>query len=124
MLKRQNCRCALNPRPPPEWYFKQSVLKYESRFRRKVPQWVQALGRAPVRSLIDVAVKLNWKLPPQVLIAGEGYSGPESLWSPQKTRLDFQTEHLIRQRPLNLMNLPFDPAQAAARPYLRNQRGK
>ena len=114
----------MNPRPPPEWYFKQSVLKYESRFRRKVPQWVQALGRAPVHSLIDVAVKLNWKLPPQVLIAVEGYSGPESLWSPQKTRLDFQTEHLIRQRPLNLMNLPFDPAKAAARPYLKNQTGK
>ena len=114
----------MHPRPPPEWYFKQSVLKYETRFRRMVPQWVQALGRETTRSLIGVALELNWKMPPKVLIAEESYSGSESLWSPQKTRLDFQTEHLIRQRPLNLMNLPFDPAQAAARPYLKKQTGE
>ena len=63
----------MHPRPSSQWFFKQSVQRYESHFRRKVPQWVQALGNEPVRSLVGVAVKLNWKLPPQVLIAGEGY---------------------------------------------------
>ena len=113
----------MHPRPPPEWYFKQSVLKYESRFRRKVPRWVQALGRESARSLIYMAIRVGWKMPPKVLIAEESYSGSESLWSPQKTRLDFQTAYLIKNRPLDLMNLPFDPAQAAARACSKKEGG-
>lgn len=114
----------MHPRPSPQWFFKQSVRRYESHFRRKVPQWIQALGNEPVRSLVGVSIRLGWKLPPQVLIAEEYYSGSESLWSQRITRLDVQTEHLIRNRPLDLMNLPFDPAQAAARARRRIQTGK
>jgi hypothetical protein len=114
----------LNPRPSPQWFFKQSVQRYESRFRRKVPQWVQALGNEPVRSLVGVAIRLGWKLPPQVLIAEECYLGSESLWSQRITRLDVQTGHLIRNRPMDLMNLPFDPAQAAMRACEKRQTDK
>ena len=113
----------MHPRPPPEWYFKQSTLNYETRFRRKVPQWVQALGGETARSLIGMALRLNWKIHAKVLIAEESYSGSESLWSQQKTRLDFQTDHLIKNRALDLMNLPFDPAQAAMKSCLKKGGG-
>jgi hypothetical protein len=38
--------------------------------------------------------------------------------------MDDETEFLIKNKPLNLMNLPFDPAQAAMRACERKQTGK
>lgn len=101
-------------RPPPEYFYQKAVRAYERKFRHQVPQWVLTLGDRNIRTLVTYAVKLNWKLPARILVAGEEYSGPASPWSDQKTRLDYQTEFAIRNRPLNLMSLPCNPAKAAA----------
>jgi|LauGreDrversion4_1035100.scaffolds.fasta_scaffold466245_2 hypothetical protein len=82
-------------RPPPEWFYKKAVEKYERQFRRKLPQWVQTLSGENVRGLIGVSTRLEWKLPTKILVAGEFQTGPESLWSLNKTRLDSQTENLV-----------------------------
>ena len=102
-------------RPPPEYFFQKAVKAYERKFRHQVPQWALTLGDRNIRTLVTYAVKLNWKLPTRILVAGEEYSGSASPWSNQRTRLDGQTEFLIKKRPLDLMNLPFDPAKAMAR---------
>ncbi len=101
-------------RPPPEYFYKKAVRAYERKFRHQVPQWVLTLGDRNIQTLVTYAVKLNWKLPTRILVAGEAFSGSASPWSDQKTRLDHQTEFAIKQRPLNLMNLPADPAKAMA----------
>ena len=101
-------------RPPPEYFYQRAVRAYERKFRHQVPQWVLTLGDRNIQRLVTYAVKINWKLPTRILVAGEDYSGSASPWSDQKTRLDHQTEFAIRNRPLNLMNLPFDPAKAVA----------
>ena len=82
-------------RPPPEWFYKKAVEKYERQFRHKLPQWVQTLSAENVRGLIGVSTRLEWKLPTKILVAGEFQTGPESLWSLNKTRLDSQTENLV-----------------------------
>ncbi len=101
-------------RPPPEYFYQKAVRAYERKFRHQVPQWVLTLGDRNIQRLVTYAVKLNWKLPTRILVAGEEFSGPASPWSDQKTRLDHQTEFAIKQRPLNLMRLSFDPAKAMA----------
>ncbi len=101
-------------RPPPEYFYQKAVRAYERKFRHQVPQWVLTLGDRNIQRLVTYAVKLNWKLPTRILVAGEAFSGSASPWSDQKTRLDHQTEFAIKQRPLNLMNLPADPAKAMA----------
>ena len=101
-------------RPPSEYFYQKAVRAYERKFRHQVPQWALTLGDRNIQTLVTYAVKLNWKLPTRILVAGEDYSGSASPWSDQKTRLDHQTEFAIRNRPLNLMNLPFDPAKAMA----------
>ena len=101
-------------RPPPEYFFQKAVKAYERKFRHQVPQWALTLGDRNIRTLVTYAVKLNWKLPTRILVAGEEYSGLSSPWSNQRTRLDGQTEFLIKKRPLDLMNLPFDPAKVMA----------
>ena len=104
-------------KPPPEWLFRSSLRSYELRFRRQVPQWVQTLGREDARSLLRTSLKLGWKLPPKILVAGEEQSGSESLWAERQTRLDFDTEIKNRGRfePRDLQDLPVDPAEMAAR---------
>jgi hypothetical protein len=82
-------------RPPPEWMYNKAVEKYERQFRHKLPQWVQTLSAENVRGLIGVSTRLEWKLPTKILVAGEFQTGPESLWSLNKTRLDSQTEYLV-----------------------------
>ena len=82
-------------RPPPEWMYNKAVEKYERQFRHKLPQWVQTLSAENVRGLIGVSTRLEWKLPTKILVAGEFQTGPESLWSLNKTRLDSQTENLV-----------------------------
>ena len=42
-----------------------------------------------------MSTRLEWKLPTKILVAGEFQTGPESLWSLNKTRLDSQTENLV-----------------------------
>ncbi len=82
-------------RPPPEWMYKKAVEKYERQFRHKLPQWVQTLSAENIRGLIGVSTRLEWKLPTKILVAGEFQTGPESLWSLNKTRLDSQTENWV-----------------------------
>ena len=101
-------------RPPPEYFYQKAVRAYERKFRHQVPQWVLTLGDRNIQRLVTYAVKLNWKLPTRILVAGEDYSGPASPWSDQKTRLDHQIEFIIQNRPLDLRNLPVDPAKAMA----------
>jgi hypothetical protein len=84
-------------RPPPEWMYNKAVEKYERQFRHKLPQWVQTLSAENVRGLIGVSTRLEWKLPTKILVAGEFQTGPESLWSLNKTRLDSQTEYLVNK---------------------------
>jgi len=104
-------------RPPPEWQYKNSLARYETKFRRKTPQWVLTLGPEETRQLIGVALRLGWKLAPKILVGGEEHSGRESLWAQQQTRLDYETERKNRGRfePRDLQDLPFDPAEAVAR---------
>jgi len=104
-------------RPPPEWQYKNALARYETKFRRKTPQWVQTLGPEETRQLIGVALRLGWKLAPKILVGGEDQSGPESLWAQRQTRLDYETERKNRGRfePRDLQDLPVDPAEAVAR---------
>lgn len=104
-------------RPPPQWQYKNALARYETKFRRKTPQWVLTLGPEETRQLIGVALRLGWKLAPKILVGGEDQSGPESLWARRQTRLDFDTEMAIkgRFRPKDLQDLPVDPAEAAGR---------
>ena len=78
------------------------------------PMGALTLGDRNIRTLVTVATRLNWKLPTRILVAGEEFSGSVSPWSNQRTRLDGQTEFLIKKRPLDLMKLPFDPAKVMA----------
>ncbi len=75
-------------KPPPEWLFRSSLRGYKLRFRRQVPQWVQTLGREDARNLLRTSLKLGWKLPPKILVAGEEQSGSESLWAERQIGLD------------------------------------
>ena len=113
-----------NPRPSAQWFYKKASQSYENRFRRKVPQWVHALGNDSARRLIGVSTRLGWKIPPLFVISGECLYGDGSLWSEKRLRIDDETEFLIKNKPLNLMNLPFDPAQAAMRACEKRQTGK
>jgi len=103
------------PRPTPEFFYKKTVQKYEHQFRRKIPQWVQALGNSNVRAMVGVSTRLGWKLPTKILVEGEEFSGPESLWARRQIRLDFLTESQNREAftPKDLQDLPIDPAEAA-----------
>jgi hypothetical protein len=106
----------MHPRPNPEFFYKKAVQKYESQFRRKIPQWVKALGNSNVRALVGVSTRLGWKLPPKILVEGEQFSGPESLWADRQIRVDFFSESRNRGVfvPKDLQDLPIDPAEAAA----------
>jgi hypothetical protein len=125
---RQRRRLAMypTPRPPPEWFYQKILQKYEGQFRRKIPQWVQTLGNERVRGLVGVAMRLNWKLPPQILVASESVSDSEGLWAQRQTLLDFETERKNRGRfePRDLQNLPIDPAVAAAMSYMKKGKKK
>ncbi len=78
-------------RPPPEWFYKKAVEKYERQFRRK--------------------------LPTKILVAGEFQTGPESLWSLNKTRLDSQTENLVMKflDKTDIQKLPLVPANKVSK---------
>ena len=102
-------------RPPPEYFCQKAVRAYERQFRRKVPQWVLTLGDSNIQTLVVVAMRLKWKLSPKILVVWEQHSGPTSLWSDQRIRIDGQTEFLVRQKSLDLMKLPVDPAKVAAK---------
>jgi len=112
-------------RPPPSWFYKNALARYEATFRRKTPQWVQTLGLEETRKLIGICLWLKWKLPPRLLIADEEISGPESLWAQRQTRLDFETETANRGRfePRDLQDLPFDSAEIWGR-WLRRMKKK
>ena len=103
------------PRPTPEFFYRKAVRDYEFRFRRKIPQWVQGLGNSNVCTLVRVSTRLRWKLPTKILVEGEEFSGPESLWAQRQIRLDFLTESQNREAfiPRDLQDLPIDPAEAA-----------
>ncbi len=104
------------PRPTPEFFYRKAVRDYEFHFRRKIPQWVQGLGNSNVCTLVRVSTRLRWKLPTKILVEGEEFSGPESLWAQRQIRLDFLTESQNREAfiPKDLQDLPIDPAEAAA----------
>jgi hypothetical protein len=67
-------------RPPPEFFWRQSKLKYEKQFRGVTPQWVLTLEREDVCHLLEVCCRLGLRLHPQVLTLAESFSGRESLW--------------------------------------------
>jgi len=102
-------------RPPQGWQYQNALSRYEAKFRRQTPQWVLTLGLEETRQLIGVALRLDWKLAPKILVGGEDQSGPESLWSPYQTRLDVETAWRLegKFRPRDLQRLPMDPAAAA-----------
>ena len=104
------------PKPTPEFFYKKAVQKYEHQFRRKIPQWVQALGNSNVRAMVGVSTRLGWKLPTKILVEGEQFSGPESLWAQRQIRSDFFSESKNKGlfSPKDLQDLPIDPAEAAA----------
>lgn len=104
--------------------YKEATKRYQSRFRRQVPQWVQSLGNGNVRALINLTLKLNWKLPPKILVGEEEPDGVESLWSTRQTRLDAETAWRFagKFKPQDLQSLPVDPAEAAVRSYLKSRR--
>ena len=104
-------------RPPPEWMYNKAVEKYERQFRHKLPQWVQTLSAENVRGLIGVSTRLEWKLPTKILVAGEFQTGPESLWSLNKTRLDSQTENLVMKLldKTNIQKSPLVPANKVSK---------
>jgi hypothetical protein len=54
------------------------------------------------------------------------FSGPYSLWAPHELSVDAEITQMAasRNKPLDLMNLPFDPAQAAMRACEKRQTGK
>jgi hypothetical protein len=76
-------------RPPPDEKWKKEVKAYESKFRRKVPQWIFTLPIESAAKLLNSCIYLNYRLPPKFLIAGEALDGFGGLWSSQKTRWDF-----------------------------------
>lgn len=103
------------PRPTPEFFYRKAVRDYEFHFRRQIPQWVQGLSNSNVCTLVRVSTRLRWKLPTKILVEGEEFSGPESLWARRQIRLDFLTESKNKGVfvPNDLQDLPIDPAEAA-----------
>jgi hypothetical protein len=104
------------PRPTPDFFYRKAVREYEWQFRRKIPQWVKALGNSNACAMVGVSTRLGWKLPTVILVEGEEFSGPESLWADRQIRLDFFSESQNRGAfvPKDLQDLPIDPAEAAA----------
>ena len=107
---------------PPEIYrWKLAKSRYERAFRRQVPQWVLAFDREEMIAFLNLCIKFNWRLPSKILIEGERHQGPDSLWMDKRTNADWTLEQLKNKHhpPLDLQNLPFDPAQAAGEASLR-----
>jgi hypothetical protein len=75
-------------RPPPDYKWHQKVKAYETKFRRKTPQWVFTLALDDATKLLSSCISLNYKLPPHVLIAGEVLDGYGGLWTAQRNRWD------------------------------------
>ena len=45
-------------RPPPEYFWRSSMQKYEKQFRRKAPQWVLTLDRDLAKICLESAAVL------------------------------------------------------------------
>jgi hypothetical protein len=110
----------------PQYRYLRQVQAYERQFRRKVPQWVKALNRDDAQRLLRLCCDAKWRLSPTLLLDSEQYSGPYSLWAPHELSVDAEIRQIAasRNKPLDLMNLPFDPAQAAMRACLRKGSGR
>jgi len=110
----------------PHAQYTRQVHAYERTVRRKVPQWVKALDRRDAQRLLKVCSELKWRLNPRLLLEAEQYCGPYSLWAQRALPIDVESARLSENRvqPLDLMNLPFDPAEAAARACGKRQTGK
>jgi len=104
-------------KPPPSWFYRDALTRYEATFRRKTPQWVLSLGPEETEKVIKVCLWLQWKLPPKRLISAQELSGPESLWAQRQTRHDFETELITKGRfkPRDLQDLPVDPVEMIGR---------
>ena len=103
----------------PEIYrWKLIKTNYEKRFRRQVPQWVLTLNRSEMMNFLSLCIRLNWRLPSKILIEGEG--GDDSLWTDRRTNADRLLKEVKHQYsvPLDLQNLPFDPAVEAGKASL------
>ena len=106
----------------PEIYrWKLIKTNYEKRFRRQVPQWVLTLNRSEMMNFMSLCIRLNWCLPSKILIEGERHSGDDSLWTDRRTNADRLLEEVKHQYsvPLDLQNLPLDPAEEAMKASLR-----
>lgn len=110
----------------PQAQYIRQVYAYERTVRRKVPQWVKGLDRRDAQRLLKICGELKWRLNSRLLLEAEQYCGPYSLWAHHALPIDVEIARLAANRgqPLDLMNLPFDPAQAAARACEKKQTGK
>jgi len=89
---------------------------YERQFRRQVPQWVHTLDREDATKLLNLCNRLGWRLPSKVLIQGAQHYGEDSIWANQYSHWwDAVAEP---KDPLDLQNLPFDPAEEAIKASL------
>ena len=68
---------------------------------------------------LSLCIRLNWCLPSKILIEGEG--GDDSLWMDRRINADRLLEEVKHQYsvPLDLQNLPLDPAEEAIKASLR-----
>lgn len=85
-------------RPPIDYVWQHKVRIYEHKFQNKVPQWLHTLDIVYSVKILSLAINSNWKLPSEVLTAGESFSGYQSLWNDKKNKWDIQSSKIGGQK--------------------------
>ncbi len=108
----------------PEQVVEGPAQKYVPSLADRVPAWLGSLSQERLAGIMAVTTRLDWELPPAILVGVEEYSGAHGLWAVRQTRLDVLTE--IRNigffEPKNLLELPVDPAEAAMLGCMRKEK--
>lgn len=79
-------------KPPRTFFIKKKMDQYTEIHQESVPEWVFTIEYEEMMRYLGFCNRLKWKLPHQILIRGETFSGPESIWSEQSNNWDVLTQ--------------------------------
>jgi hypothetical protein len=83
-------------RPPQPDLWQHHVNMYEKNFRKRLPEWVVTLDRNEGITLMQVCIRLHWRLPTIVIPRGEYHQGDGGLWGSANTIWDRDAKPLLR----------------------------